>query len=291
MHTGRAENRLSRYLRYISFYFLVVFLLIYLYLLPEDVKLGLALDARDISLAKLYTLYTCHFVHQSINHLVNNLVAFTFYYFVFVIVAVSLYKLDFEARLFLLLSVTVSPFLVSALSMLTDPTSYLSGFGYGFSAIVSFIGAGGLACILLLFAGGSRAKALFLFMGTLSVYLGATYFVYKSFLYAFLFVAVGIMMLVWTLYRLVRPYGKSYIKIIANDLKIITNNTLLLYFIGALLLTFLVYYYPSTLLTLRDLQEIFGATGVAIGVMEHYWGMILGAFLMITLYKHDKIQF
>jgi hypothetical protein len=128
-------------------------------------------------------------------------------------------------------------------------------------------------------------------MGTLSVYLGATYFVYKSFLYAFLFVAIGIMMLVWTLYRLVRLYGKSYIKMIANDLKSITNNTLLFYFTEALLLIFLVYYYPSTLLTLRDLQEIFGATGVAVGVMEHYWGMILGAFLMITLYKHDKIRF
>jgi len=291
VHTGRAENRLSRYPRYISFYFLVVFLLIYLYMLPEDIKLGLALDAQDISLAKAYTLYTCHFVHISVDHLVNNLVAFTFYYFVFVIVAVSLCKLDFEARLFLLLSVTVSPFLVSALSMLTDLTNYLSRFGYGFSAIVSFIGAGGLACILLLFARGSRAKALFLFMGTLSVYLGATYFVYKSFLYAFLFVAVGIMMLVWTLYRLVRPYSKSYIKIIANDLKSITNNTLLFYFIEALLLSFLVYYYPSTLLTLRDLQETFSTTRIVIGVMEHYWGMILGAFLMITLHKHDKIQF
>jgi len=291
VHTGRAENRLSRYLRYISFYFLVVFLLIYLYMLPEDVKLGLALDARDISLAKLYNLYTCHFVHLSVNHLVNNLVAFTFYYFVFVIAAVSLCKLDFEARLFLLLSITAAPLLVSVLSMLTDPTNYLSGFGQGFSAIVSFIGAGGLACILLLFARGSRAKALFLFMGTLSVYLGATYFVYKSFLYAFLFVAIGIMMLVWTLYRLVRLYSKSYIKMIANDLKSITNNTLLFYFTEALLLSFLVYYYPSTLLTLRDLQEIFGATGVAVGVMEHFWGMILGAFLMITLYKHDKIRF
>jgi hypothetical protein len=240
VHTDKAENRLSIYLRYISFYFLVVFLLIYLYMLPEDVKLGLALDARSISLAKAYTLYTCHFVHLSVNHLVNNLVAFTFYYLIFVIVAVSLCKLDFEARLFLLLSITAAPLLVSVLSMLTDPTNYLSGFGKGFSAIVSFIGAGGLACILLLFVRGSRAKALFLFMGTLSVYLGATYFVYKSFLYTFLFVAIGIMMLVWTLYRLVRLYGKSYIKIIANDLKSITNNTLLFYFTEALILIFLV---------------------------------------------------